>query len=51
MSFIHHAIAKKIKEEKDKDKMVSEGMCLVVLMAKCVSDPGTGGESYQDSAR
>ena len=39
MSFIHHAIAKKIKEEKDKDKMVREGMCLVVVMAKCVFRP------------
>ena len=36
MSFIHHAIAKKMKEDKEKDKMVRELVCLVVVMRKDV---------------
>ena len=51
MSFIHHAIAKKIKEDKEKDKMVREVLYLAVVLMDYVSEPGTGGESHQDSAR
>ena len=32
MSFIHHAIAKKIKEDKEKDKMVREVLYLAVVL-------------------
>ena len=32
MSFIHHAIAKKIKEDKEKDKMVMEVLYLAVVL-------------------
>ena len=36
MSFIHHAIAKKMKEDKEKDKMVRELICLALVMTRDV---------------